>query len=80
MDKTYLNKDLQKLRDDFENGNVKVEDMDRNNLILLKFMYQLENITLDYQIEKQKETTENIFSSTTNLWSKTDRWIQREVV
>ena len=52
MDKTYLNKDLQKLRDDFENGNVKVEDMDRNNLILLKFMYQLENITLDYQIEK----------------------------
>lgn len=59
MDKTYLNKDLQKLRDDFENGNVKVEDMDRNNLILLKFMYQLENITLDYQIEKQKETLED---------------------
>lgn len=58
MDKTYLNKDLQKLREDFENGNVKVEDMDRNNLILLKFMYQLENITLDYQIEKQKETLE----------------------
>lgn len=56
MDKTYLNNDLQKLREDFENGNVKVEDMDRNNLILLKFMYQLENITLDYQIEKQKET------------------------
>lgn len=59
MDKTYLNKDLQKLREDFENGNVKVEDMDRNNLILLKFMYQLENITLDYQIEKQKETLED---------------------
>lgn len=57
MAKTYLNldKDLQILREDFESGKIKQEDMSMEQALLLNFVYELEMINLDEEIEDEKE-------------------------
>lgn len=60
MEKTYVKEDmrLNQLREDFEAGKISQEEMNVEDAILLNFKYELELLSLNYEIEEQREILE----------------------
>ncbi len=60
MEKTYLRevKRIEELRSKFEEGKISQKDMALEDVIQLNFMYELEILGMDIEIEEKKRTLE----------------------
>ena len=60
MEKTYLRevKRIEELRSKFEEGKISQKDMALEDVIRLNFMYELEILGMDIEIEEKKRTLE----------------------
>ena len=60
MEKTYLRevKRIEELRSKFEVGKISQKDMALEDVIQLNFMYELEILGMDIEIEEKKRTLE----------------------
>ena len=60
MEKTYLNetKRIENLKLQFEEGKISQKDMALEDVIQLSFMYELEILGMDIEIEEKKRTLE----------------------
>lgn len=60
MEKTYLRevKRIEELRSKFEEGKIAQKDMALEDVIQLSFMYELEILGMDIEIDEKKKTLE----------------------
>ena len=60
MEKTYLSevKRIENLRQQFEEGKIAQKDMALEDVIQLSFMYELEILGMDIEIDEKKKTLE----------------------